>query len=193
MDINAQGEDGETILHQCCRSGKSDLLEIRGYKGFTVLHSACCGGNVEIVSFLLNKGLDINALSNDRRWRNCLHQCCRSGKIEMCEYLVNQFSELMEIRDNDGWTVLHSASSGGSVDIVSFLLNQGLDINVLSNVGESILHNACLNSKHDVCRYLSKSYPDLLAVKDNKGKSVIDIAAEQGDIDMIHILRERRY
>ncbi|XP_062585135.1 ankyrin repeat domain-containing protein 1-like [Saccostrea cucullata] len=113
--------------------------------------------------------------------------------MEMCEYLVNQFSELIKIRDNRGWTVLHSACSGGSVDIVSFLLNKGLDINALSNIVESVLHIACLNSKHDVCRYLSTSYPDLLAVKDNQGKSVIDIAAEHGDINMIHILRECCY
>ncbi|XP_062568050.1 serine/threonine-protein phosphatase 6 regulatory ankyrin repeat subunit B-like [Saccostrea cucullata] len=269
LDINSLQEDGETILHQCCRSGKmemceylvkhfSDLLEIKDTKGCTVLHSACRGGSVEIVSFLLEKGMDFNALSNDGKtilhiaclngkfdiceylvenyphlldvkdkssntvlhdaaWEGnveqvklliekkmnifsrqedgetILHQCCRSGKMEMCEYLVNHFSELMEIRDNNGWTVLHSACSGGSVDIVSFLLNKGLDINVLSNVGESILHIACLNSNHDVCRYLSTNHQDLLAVTDNKGKSVIDIAAEQGDIDMIHILRERRY
>ncbi|XP_062595079.1 putative ankyrin repeat protein RF_0381 [Saccostrea cucullata] len=68
MDINALQEDGETILHQCCRSGKKemceylvnhfpDLLRIRDNKGWTVLHSACSGGSVEIVSFLLKKGL----------------------------------------------------------------------------------------------------------------------------------------
>ncbi|XP_062578831.1 serine/threonine-protein phosphatase 6 regulatory ankyrin repeat subunit B-like [Saccostrea cucullata] len=269
MDINALQRGGETILHQCCRSGKMEMceylvnhfpefLEIKDTEGWTVLHSACSGGSVEIVSFLLDKGLDTNALSNDGQsilHRACLkgkfeicgylvknhphllnirdnssnsvlhdaarggnvqivelliekkmnifsrqedgetilHQCCRSGKIEMCEYLVNQFSELIKIRDNRGWTVLHSACSGGSLDIVSFLLKKGLEINVLSNVGESILHIAGLNGKHDVCRFLSTNHLELLAVKDNQGKSVIDTAAEQGDIDLIHIFGERRF
>ncbi|XP_062574844.1 serine/threonine-protein phosphatase 6 regulatory ankyrin repeat subunit B-like [Saccostrea cucullata] len=266
MDINTVQKDGETILHQCCRSGKmemceylvnkfSDLLEIKDNNGWTVLHSACRGGSLKIVTFLINRGLDFNALSSDGKGilhRACfsgkfqicdylvknhpnllevrdkfnnsalhdaarggnvrivklliekkmdirslkkdgttvLHQCCRFGKMKMCEYLINNFPDLLEIRDNKGWTVLHSACRGGSVKIVSFLIKKGLNLNALSNEGESILHIACLSCKHNVCRYLAAKHPLILEVKDNHGKSVFDIAIEHGDKDMIHLLSE---
>ncbi|XP_062576109.1 putative ankyrin repeat protein RF_0381 [Saccostrea cucullata] len=202
MDINTLSNNGKNILHLACLNGKLEvceylvenyphLLDIKDKSSNTVLHAAASGGNVQIVKLLIDKKKDIYTLQKDGE--TILHQCCYYGEMEMYEYLVNHFSELIKIRDNKGWTVLHSACSVGSVDIVSFLLDKRLDINALSNVGESILHIACLNGEHDVCRYLSTNYPDLLAVKDNQGKLVIDIAAEHGDIDMIHILRERRH
>ncbi|XP_062608649.1 putative ankyrin repeat protein RF_0381 [Saccostrea cucullata] len=267
MDIKILQKEGDTILHQCCRSCKmemcehlvnhySELLEIRYNFGLTVLHSACCGGSVEIVSFLLERGMNINALSNkgknilhiacingkfevcvylvenyphlldvkdkssytvlhaagwggnvqivkllieknmdinaqQRDGETILHQCCLSGEMKMYEYLVNNFPNLLKIRDNTGWTVLHSACKGGSVEMISFLLQNGLESNALSNDCENILHIACMNGKHDVCKYLSTNYPNLLDVRDGHGQSVMDIATECGDIDMIHLLREK--
>ncbi|XP_062611592.1 putative ankyrin repeat protein RF_0381 [Saccostrea cucullata] len=176
------------------------LLEIRDNNGWTVLHSACSGGSVEIVSFLIEKGMDINTLSNDDGHQDpvqgggetILHQCCRSGKMEMCEYLVKHFSNLLEMRDNDGWTALHSACFGGSKEIVNFLLNKGLDINALSNDGKSILHIACFSGKFEVCKYLVENNPHLLHVRDKSSETVLHDAAWGGNVQIVELLIEKK-
>ncbi|XP_062611705.1 serine/threonine-protein phosphatase 6 regulatory ankyrin repeat subunit B-like [Saccostrea cucullata] len=265
MDINALREDGETILHLCCRSGKlevceylinhfPDLLKIKNTMGWTVFHSACYGGNVEIVIFLIEKGMNINTLSNNGQtilhiaclngkfevcvylvenyphllgvrdkssnkvlhaaaWggnvqivklliekkmdiytlqgddETILHLCCRSGKMEMCEYLVNH---LLEIRDNRGWTVLHSACcGGGSVEIMIFLIENGLDFNAVSNDGKSILHIACLSGKFEICDFLVEIFPHLLDLGDSCGKSVLHDAAMGGNVKIVKLLIEK--
>ncbi|XP_062571641.1 putative ankyrin repeat protein RF_0381 [Saccostrea cucullata] len=106
-----------------------------------------------------------------------LHQCCRLGKMEMCDYLVNYYPELLEMRDNKGWTVLHSVCRGGSIEILIFLLENGLDFNAVSNDGKSILHIACLSGKFEICEFLVEIFPHLLDIGDSCGNSVLHAAA----------------
>ncbi|XP_062592307.1 putative ankyrin repeat protein RF_0381 [Saccostrea cucullata] len=268
MDIYSVQGGGETILHQCCRSGKmemcqylvkhfSSLLKMKDSEGWTVLHSACHGGSVEIVSFLKEKGMVINTLSNDGesilhkacfygKFEVCeylvenyphlldvrdkssntvlhdaarggniqivkllikkkmdiysvqgggetnLHLCCRSGKLEMCEHLVNHIPDLLEIMDAKGWTAIHSACNGGSVEIVSFLIEKGMDFNALSNDGKTILHIACLNGKFKICVYLVENYPHLLDFKDKSSNSVLHDAAWGGNVQIVKLLIEKK-
>ncbi|XP_061185021.1 ankyrin-2-like [Saccostrea echinata] len=201
LELNALSNDGKSILHIACLSGKfeiceylvenhSNLLDVRDRFSNSVLHDAARGGNIQIVKLLIEKGMDINTLQKDGE--TILHQSCRSGKMEMCRYLVNHSSDLLEIRDNNGWTVLHSACRGGRIEIVSFLIQKGLDLNTLSNDGKSILHITCLNGMIEICEYLVENYPHLLDVRDRLSNSVLHDAAWGGSVQTAKLLVEKK-
>ncbi|XP_062595086.1 putative ankyrin repeat protein RF_0381 [Saccostrea cucullata] len=201
MDIKTLSNNGKSILHRACLCGKFEvceylvenyphLLDVKDKSSYTVLHDAAWGGNVQIVKLLIEKKMDINALQGGGE--TILRQCCRSGKKEMCEYLVNHFPDLLEKRDNNGWTALHSACWGGSVEIVSFLIEKGMDFNALSNDGKTILHRACLNGKFEICAYLVENYPHLLDVKDKSSNTVLHDAAWGGNIQIVKLLIEKK-
>ncbi|XP_062578834.1 putative ankyrin repeat protein RF_0381 [Saccostrea cucullata] len=200
MDIYSVQKGGETILHQCCRFGKMemcehlvdnfpDLLAIRDTEGWTVLHSACCGGSVEIVSFLIEKGMDINILSNDGR--SILHIACLNGKFEVCEYLIENYPNLSDVRDKSSNSVLHDAAWGGNVQIVKLLIEKKMDINVIQEEGETVLHQCCRSGKIEMCEYLVNHFPDLLEIRDNDGWTVLHSACSGGSVDIISFLLKK--
>ncbi|XP_062572963.1 uncharacterized protein LOC134234938 [Saccostrea cucullata] len=197
MDINALQGGGETILHQCCRSGKMemceylvnhfpDLLEIRDTKGWTVLHSACRGGNVEIVSFLIQKGVDLNALSNDGE--TILHRACLNGKFEVCVYLVDNYPHLLDVKDKFSNTVLHAAAWRSNVQIVKLLIEKKMDVYALQGSGETILHQCCRSGKMEMCEYLVNHFPELLEIKDTEGWTVLHSACSGGSVEIVSFL-----
>ncbi|XP_062577801.1 serine/threonine-protein phosphatase 6 regulatory ankyrin repeat subunit C-like, partial [Saccostrea cucullata] len=201
MDIHTLSNEGRSILHRVCLNGKYEiceylvqkyphLLDVRDRCSNTELHAAAWGGNVQIIKLLIEKKMDINTLREDGE--TVLHICCRSGKIEMCEYLVKHYSDLLEIRDSKGWTVLHSACCGGRVEMVFYLIKNKLDLDSLSNNGESILHIACIKGKIEVCEFLIKNYPSLLDGRDKNNNSVLHYAVFGGNVEIVKLLIENK-
>ncbi|XP_062608651.1 uncharacterized protein LOC134270452 [Saccostrea cucullata] len=179
--------NGGNVLHYTAIGGNVDLF--RDNEGWTVLYSACWGGSVEIVSFLLNKGLDINTLSNDGK--SILHIACLNGKFEVCEYLVENYPHLLDVKDKSSNTVLHDAAWGGSVQIVKLLIEKKMDIYSLQGDGETILHLCCLYGKLDMCEYLVNHFPDLLAKRDNGGWTALHSACTEGSVEFVSFLIEK--
>ncbi|XP_061191667.1 ankyrin-1-like [Saccostrea echinata] len=199
LDINALTNDGDSALHIACCNGKYDaseflvtnypqLIDVKDNDGNTVLHSACVNGDGQLISFLIKKGLDINALTNDGD--SALHIACCNDNYGACEFLVTNHPRLINVKNNKGYTVLHSACENGDGQLISFLLENGLDINAQTNDGESVLYIACLCGKYDACSYLVSNYPHLIDVKNNKGYTVLHTACVNGDRQLISFLLE---
>ncbi|XP_061190585.1 ankyrin repeat, PH and SEC7 domain containing protein secG-like [Saccostrea echinata] len=199
-DIYEKNKLGKSILHTACFEGHYDmcmyllskyppLLNVCDKHGRNVLHSAASGGNVDIFQYLTSKGLDIVPTANGGE--TVLHTCCKKGRENMCTYLNNKYQHLIREKDSKGLTVLHSACQGGSVEIVSFLLKQGLEIDTLANGGQSILHVACLYGKFEVCEYLIVKHPYLLDVKDKFDLTVLHYAALGGNVQIVRLLTEK--
>ncbi|XP_062606075.1 serine/threonine-protein phosphatase 6 regulatory ankyrin repeat subunit A-like [Saccostrea cucullata] len=200
MDINAQGTNGETVLYKCCRWGKMEmceylvsnfpeLLKIRDNKGWTVLHLACNEGSVETVSFLIEKGLDLNALTNDGE--SMLYIACLKGKFEVCEYLVENYPHLLDVKDKSSNTVLHAAAWRSNVQIVKLLIEKKMDKNIIQEEGETILHQCCLWGKIEMCEYLVNNFSDLLEIMDNEGWTALHSACCGGSVEIVSFLIEK--
>ncbi|XP_061185020.1 putative ankyrin repeat protein RF_0381 [Saccostrea echinata] len=190
--LDVRDRFSNSVLHDAARG---DLLKVRDINGWTVLHSACRGGSLEIVSFLIEKGLDLNALSNDdvrdRLSNSVLHDAAWGGSVQIVKLLIEkgmdtntlQEDDLLEIRDNNGWTVLHSACSEGDIDTVFFLIEKGLDLNALSSddardrLSNSVLHDA--------------AWGELLEIRDNDGWTVLHSACSGGAVEIVSFLKEK--
>lgn len=156
-----------------------DLVNSRNSEGDTPLHWAAGGDQPEIAELLLTNKADVNA------------------------------------RNNNGYTPLHSAAENGATDVAELLLTNGADINARDKEGETPLHLALVykhpamrefllknggvnmddattiqNSIDDlgIVKILLKANPDLIRSGDNSGRTPLDIAADEGRIDVVTFL-----
>ena len=78
-------------------------------------------GSAEIVSFLLERGADIRAVTLDGY--SALHAAAEWGHAAVMQRLLQQAdTELVNGGDEEGWTALHNAAEQGSVEVVQLLL-----------------------------------------------------------------------
>lgn len=114
--------------------------------------------------------------------------------------------KILTTRDNDGFSLLHCAAEGGSVDIVKALIKVVDDVNKhfemderinIDNTtfdGRSVLHLACKNRHRSLCRYLlmDDNYKDLLLFnKSVLGWNAAHFAAMGGDVHIMDILENK--
>ncbi|XP_062589127.1 serine/threonine-protein phosphatase 6 regulatory ankyrin repeat subunit B-like [Saccostrea cucullata] len=200
LDAENTSDQGKTVVHWCCRKGTlgmckylvnnyQHLFEFKDNDGLTVLHDAAWGGDVGIFRFLISNGLDVNSKTN--AGKTVLHYCCRNGKLELCRYLVQIHPELVKCMDSDGRNLLHDAAWGGNVDIFKFLIQIGLDVEITTYIGKTVMHESCLNGKRELFKHLVNNYSGLLKINDNKGESVLHDAAWGGNIDILKLLIEK--
>jgi ankyrin repeat protein len=59
--------------------------------------------------------------------------------LEVVKYLVGAGCD-KNLKNNDGWTPLHSASYNGHLEVVKYLVGAGCDKNLKNNDGWTPLH-----------------------------------------------------
>lgn len=79
------------------------------------------------------QSLDIPTLNS---W---LRRAAKFGETENMRRLIKQGAEI-DCRDKEGWTPLHFACIGGSVDAVRLLLEHGAEVNARTTYGQTPLH-----------------------------------------------------
>ncbi|XP_052678992.1 putative ankyrin repeat protein RF_0381 isoform X2 [Crassostrea angulata] len=128
----------------------------------------------------------------------------RIMKKQKNEYDVNLL-KILTTRDENGFTLLHYAAEGGSVDIVKALIkavdeaNEHLEMEDRTNIddtthdGLTVLHIACKNKNRSLCRHLliDENYKDLLYKKSKQDWNAAHFAAMGGDEHIMNMLGSR--
>jgi hypothetical protein len=102
-DVNARDEQGRTLLHLACFSGKLDcvkfLLEdckadarVSDSNKRTLLHVSAFGNHVKVAELLILKGANVNAL--DSTGSSPLHWANKKGSIDVAVVLIERGAEL---------------------------------------------------------------------------------------------------
>ncbi|KAI0043117.1 ankyrin [Auriscalpium vulgare] len=126
---------------------------------------------------------------------------CRYGELDELKQFVDRYGvpALVDVRDDNGNTVLHMVCANGHTALLDFLLPivPGSLLSVQNTAGSTALHWAALNAQLGAARALV-DFPDgpgidLIDIKNNAGRSPLGEAEvagwEEGARWMVEVMR----
>jgi len=204
-DVNILNVQGQAPLHLASLYGNPEsiklLLEggakinIRDADGNTPLHIAVLYRNPENLDEILKENLDIDALNTEGY--TPLHLSVRRPDNEKAIELLLQQGADINITDPSGRNALHISVTSYQRGYIGFLTSKGIDINSQDNDGNTALHYPLMNVlKNKLYLLNSKETVKILMeegadphIRNNKGKSPMDLAVEAGENDLINLLK----
>lgn len=144
----------------------------------TPLHLAVHNGNLNVVKYLANKGVDVNSilttfqagsLKGDLKYLNALQAILDKNTLNE--------------KSKDGSTPLHLAVQNDHLNIVKFLIRNGVDVNAKNRDENTPFHLAARNGHLEVVKYLVGNGADVNA-RNKDGNTPLFTAGEQGDFEM---------
>jgi len=165
------------------------------YCGEFPLHLAARMGHLKIVKELIKAGAILRSGIGD------LQIAAMMGDLEK---LRNTENGGLTVKDEFGNTLLHYAAANGQIEVVKFLVENGLDVNVKNKYGLTPLHMASECGFVDVAKYLvskgadvnSKGLQiDVLPFLDGCEKycSVLPYLARSYNFDVHNLIKELKY
>jgi ankyrin repeat protein len=130
--------------------------------GSTPLHVACRNNQVDIIRILLENGADPNSVDD-------------FGQTPLIELML---------MDTDNTNINNDVSVA-----IELLLEHGADINAKDDENDTALMYAVHAKKKTAVDVLLANYPDLHLV-DGRGRTVLQIAQEKGDGDIVEAIEE---
>ena len=166
VEVDKKSTNGYTPLqyYSQLKNAKLDVVKYLHSKGAdfnctfgqyadTLLHTAVVGNNQEILLYLLDKGMDINATLNIGH--TPLLTACELNNLEIVKILINNGVDLHKTA-NKGETAMQYACGYGSVELVKYLENLGATIEQKSNMDCDGVHEAFYTSNLAVIDYLNE-------------------------------------
>ncbi|MCL2242906.1 MAG: ankyrin repeat domain-containing protein [Treponema sp.] len=161
-------------------------FNIRRNEGLAPIHFAVRDSSAGLISFLLEKNIDINIKSSSGSAP--LHEAARAGNIQVMTMLLNNGADV-NVTDAKGNTPLHI---GIPIDVhreaCSLLISRGANVNMRDEHGDTPLHIVIiLNRPLDVLQTLLSGGGDVY-IRNMEGKTPLYIAIEEKRINLIPIL-----
>ncbi|KAG0594602.1 hypothetical protein M758_UG092100 [Ceratodon purpureus] len=156
------------------------------------LFEAAWKGEVEVFESLAEEDLRKARLLRNEDERTLVHVAAASGRIEIVRRIVEGASDgkgLVNVCDEEGWTPLHSAASGGRDAVVEVLLALGADVGAGNVGGRTALHYAASKNYVEIARMLIKAGAKVNR-KDGVGCTPLHRAASAGHAEMCEVLLE---
>jgi len=202
IDINHKDKKGDTFLTKCITVSKTKSakwliehradLTIQNDFGKSALYIAIEKKNQEIIQDILNlKTIDLE--QRDIEGRTLLQNIVMLGHNQMAKILINNGANLNNI-DNKNRNLLYDALSYGDQGFIQYILNlDNLELNLLDEDGNSIMHHVEVIKDDDVAKKLliagadptlqnknGESFLLTTALKGESGEELMDIALEHG-------------
>ena len=194
INHHAAGDQKRTALHYAAWKGHTDTVRLLLEKGAdiqspevdgeTPLHYAAAG-NLDTIHLLLKKGANLNSVSTIGT--TPLYYAVLRDKEENVRLFLKKKADTRAFRKN-GPTLLHLVAGGDlPVDILSSLLDSGIDVNTKSGPGYTALHYTIFRNRLEKAAILLKRGADPNQVT-QEGQSALAMAAQRGCVKMTALL-----
>ena len=152
------------------------------------LISAVIHGNINNVKKYLNDG-SVNVNGTDRDGWTALHYACSKGYGDIAELLLDHGADIDARSYYNDTTPLHFACLYDHASTTKLLLDRGCAVNSVRYDGETALHTACRLGSMECVKELLAHGADT-TVKDNNGKTPLDVAKRSKNQSIIDLVME---
>ena len=175
INLHQKDSEGNTLLHTTCKySNDSSLLtylieqklnlNAQNKMKYTPLHIACENGNFEFVDILIKSGATIT-LKCDKtdKLRNLtpFHCACFGQSIKIIKYLELKGANIYEPLENGLTPFNICCKYSSSVDLISYFISKGVDINYQTKNGKICLHFLSKNNNSEAIKILLNKGADI--------------------------------
>lgn len=157
LNIFEAAAAGQIARVETLEKSASGAIKTFSHDGFTPLHLAAFFGQKSMVDFLLARGADANATSQNASALRAIHSAVAhrgdpAVALAIAKALVAAGAEI-NVAQQGGWTPLHAAAFHGHAPMVEFLLAHGADVRLKADNGQTALAMA-----------VSKQHPEAAAL-----------------------------
>lgn len=177
-------------------------INLRDSKNNTPLHIALKNNQIATAKALIERD-EIDPSIKNNYGNTPLHTAAKKGHIEIVDTLVNKEEVDPQATNNLGNTPLHIAANNGQLEAVRSLVKQAelnTDFRLKNNKGETALSKAQNQGHQDIIDVIEQEEEEIKYAQDpnldchatdNKGNTLLHIAAKNGDTGIVKALIER--
>ncbi|MGL9779570.1 MAG: ankyrin repeat domain-containing protein [Wolbachia sp.] len=198
-NVGITDKGGRTPLHYAAEGGhvgvaellleRSVVVDTPDHYGKTPLHYAACYDRVDMVSFLIDRDANVEALDGEDRVP--LHYAAGEGSIGVATFLVRSGNANVYDYDSHGKTPLHYAACYDRGDMISFLINEGINVEVTDKERKTPLHYAAMEGFLSIVKLLLQ-HGAVINIKDLRDKMPLDYALLHEKLDVVEFLKGRK-
>lgn len=196
-DLNAvDKKEGYPPLLHAARSSDKDLVELFIQVGaninccdenqFTVLHHCSVNGYADIVLSLVEGKFNIDLNESTPRGDTPLLLAASCGQKHLVELFI-RLKVKTDVCCSKQWTILHHSCANGWTDLVRFLAEGDININVRTSSGATPLLLAAAYTHEDTVKLLIDLGADF-ELKDSYDRTVLHFVSERGMLDIVKYL-----
>ena len=116
-----------------------------------------------------------------------IHNAAKQGNLEEVMRLIQEDTEIVDVHNENDDSALHLASFNGHVEVVSYLLDHGANIDKNGSYGGTALLNACGMGHLEVVELLLSRKADPTICNDF-GWTPLMVASSDGHVDVVRCL-----
>ncbi|XP_067662108.1 ankyrin repeat domain-containing protein 17-like [Haliotis asinina] len=134
------------------------------------------------------RGVTRKTSSNDPQRSLDLYAACCTGDLDMVKSILRLNQADINFRGRRSRTPLMEAARRGHRDVVELLVEQGADVSLVDDVGDSFLHLACQGGDYGtVKRIVSLNLLDINC-RGGRSRTPLMEAARRGHMDVVELL-----
>lgn len=150
------------------------------------LLEACQFGDIDAIRSAISSGTRFNCMND--AGQTPIHIAVHYGHIHIVHCLVEMRADVNQISEF-GLSPLHMAICHGNPEIVKYLITSGANVYDVDLRGTSALQIAVLYGHRELVSDLIQ--PDVINRIDRCGNTPINLAADEGHIDVMRLLIEK--
>lgn len=176
-------------------SSHPHLLNSVGCNGCSPLHQAVLINNEVLMDLFIKKGADCYVINN--LGQNILHIACNAQKTNMVKIFFRTYREIFNVTmsafDNQGLTPIHYLVEKCSLDLIFYLLHQGMSIDILDRSQSTPIHYLIYKQLYPKAIMILRQCKEQkikinLDITDNNGMTPLNLAAHYGNFELVNLL-----